>query len=190
MRKLLIAVVVVVLIVALGGLYFANELRRRIQEPFKGYETSEVFVEVPQGAASAEIRRRLVDAGVVSNDFVLRAALWWSGRSRSLQAGEYRFEQPISPLAVVDKIANGDVYTQRLTFPEGLTIAEMGKLFESHGFGPARAFIKAAADASLIKDIDPKATDLEGYLFPETYSLPRRVDASRVVGMMVDRFRA
>jgi peptidoglycan lytic transglycosylase G len=41
-----------------------------------------------------------------------------------------------------------------------------------------------------VKDLDAKARDLEGYLFPETYSLPRRADASRVVAMMVDRFRA
>ena len=68
--------------------------------------------------------------------------------------GEYRFDQPVSPLAVVDKIASGDVYTQRLTFPEGLTIAEMAKVFESRGFGPARAFIKAAGDGALVKDLD------------------------------------
>ena len=189
-RKLLVALVVVLVIVAIAGGLVANELRRRLQEPFKGYESAEVFVEVPPGAGSAEIRRRLLDARVVSDDFVLRAALWWSGRSRSLQAGEYRFDQPISPLAVVDRIASGDVYTQRLTFPEGLTIAEMGKVFESRGFGPARAFVKAANEGALVKDLDPRAADLEGYLFPETYSLPRRADASRVVAMMVDRFRA
>jgi UPF0755 protein len=189
-RKLLLALVMVGVAVAAVGALLANELRRRLQEPFKGYDTAEVFVEIPQGAGSPEIRRRLLDAGVVSDDFILRAAMWWSGRSRALQAGEYRFDQPMSPLAVVEKIASGDVYTQRLTFPEGLTIAEMAGVFESRGFGAARAFIKAASDASLVRDLDPKATDLEGYLFPETYSLPRRADASRVVAMMVDRFRA
>jgi UPF0755 protein len=190
MRKLLLAVVGVVVIVAIAGAFLTSELRGRMNEPFKGYEGTEVFVEIPQGAASPEIRRRLVESGVVSDDFILRAAMWWSGRSRSLQAGEYRFDQPMSALAVVDKIASGDIYTLRLTFPEGLTIPEMAKVFESRGFGPARAFIKAASDASLIKDLDARATDLEGYLFPETYSLPRRADASRLVGLMVDRFRA
>jgi UPF0755 protein len=189
MRKLLIAVVGVVVMAAVAAAWLTSDLRRRMNEPFKGYEGAEVFVEIPQGAGSPEIRRRLVESGVVSDDFILRAAMWWSGRSRSLQAGEYRFAQPMSPLAVVDKIASGDIYTQRLTFPEGLTIPEMAKVFESRGFGPARAFIQAATDASLVKDLDAHATDLEGYLFPETYSLPRRVDASRLVGMMVDRFR-
>jgi UPF0755 protein len=190
MRKLLLAVIGVVVVLVVAGGLLTNDLRRRLYEPYKGYQAAEQFVEIPQGATAPEIRRRLVDAGVVADDFVLRTALWWSGRSRSLQAGEYRFDQPLSPVAVVEKIASGDVYTQRLTFPEGLTIAEMGKVYESRGFGPARAFIKAASDASLIKDLDPKATDLEGYLFPETYPLPRRADASRLVSMMVDRFRS
>jgi UPF0755 protein len=190
MRKLLLALVAVIVVLAVAGALLTNEWRRRLQEPFKGYDGAEAFVEIPQGAGSPEIRRRLIDSGVVSDDFILRAAMWWSGRSRSLQAGEYHFDQPMSPLAVVDKIARGDVYTQRLTFPEGLTIAEMAKVFEARGFGPARAFIKAAGDASLIRDLDPKAPDLEGYLFPETYSLPRRADAARVVAMMVERFRS
>ena len=55
----------------------------------QGLRREEQFVEIPQGASSPDIRRRLLDARVVSDDFVLRAALWWSGRSRSLQAGEY-----------------------------------------------------------------------------------------------------
>jgi UPF0755 protein len=42
---------------------------------------------------------------------------------------------------------------------------------------------------SLIRDIDPAATDLEGYLFPETYTLPRGVPAARLIALMHDRFR-
>ena len=190
MRKLLISLVVIVLVLAAAGALVGYELRRRVHEPYRGYAGEEQFVEIPQGASSPEIRRRLVEANVVSDDLVLRAALWWSGRSRTLQAGEYRFDQPMSALAVVEKIAGGDVYTQRLTFPEGLTIAEMAKVYESRGFGSAREFIKAASDAALVKDLDPKAGDLEGYLFPETYPLTRRANASQVVAMMVDRFRS
>jgi UPF0755 protein len=190
MRKLLVTLLVVVVLLLGAGAFVANEMRGRVQEPYKGYAGTEQFVEIPQGASSAEIRRRLLESGVVSDDLSLRAALWWSGRSRSLQAGEYRFDQSMSALAVIDKIASGDVYTQRLTFPEGLTIGEMSKVFESRGFGSAREFIKAASNASLVKDLDSKAADLEGYLFPETYPLPRRADAQRLVAMMVDRFRS
>jgi UPF0755 protein len=42
----------------------------------------------------------------------------------------------------------------------------------------------------LIRDVDAQAVDLEGYLFPETYALPRAAPASRLIALMVDRFRA
>ena len=72
----------IVLLLAAAGALAANELCRRVHEPYQGYAAEEQFVEIPQGASSPEIRRRLLDAGVVSDDLALRAALWWSGRSR------------------------------------------------------------------------------------------------------------
>jgi UPF0755 protein len=90
----------------------------------------------------------------------------------------------------VERLARGDVYARRITFPEGLTIGEMAGIYESRGFGAAARFLEAAANASLIRDLDREAVDLEGYLFPETYALPRETPASRLIAMMVDRFRA
>ena len=190
MRKLLIAggVILVLALVAAG---VAGTLAwQRLNEPYKGYEADEQFVEIPPGAGTAEIRRRLIDAGVVRDELSFRAAVWWTGRAQSLQAGEFQFTRPMSAAAVVEKIARGDVYTRRITFREGLTIAEMADVFESNGFGKKAEFLAAAGDRTLIRDLDPDAGDLEGYLFPETYALPRGTPASRLIAMMVDRFRA
>ena len=65
----------------------------------------------------------------------------------------------------------------------------MARIYEQQGFGKAAAFIEAAGDPGAIRDIDPDATDLEGYLFPETYSVPRDTTAAKLVGLMVGRFR-
>lgn len=190
MKKTLIWVAAV-LVVAAGAAAFAGwSLWTRIHEPFKGYDAAEQFVTIPAGAGAADIRRRLVDAGLVRDEFTLRAALRWSGHSRGLKAGEYRFDSPMSAIEVVDKLARGEIYTRRLTFPEGLTIADMARVFETREFGKAEDFIAASQNAALIHDLDPEATDLEGYLFPETYSLPRDWGADRLVAMMVNRFKA
>jgi peptidoglycan lytic transglycosylase G len=69
-----------------------------------------------------------------------------------------------------------------------LTAAEMGQIFEMHGLGPASDFVAAARDPSPIKALDSAARDLEGYLFPETYLLPRHTDAPRLVKAMTDGF--
>jgi UPF0755 protein len=160
----------------------------RVNNPYRGYEATEQFVEIPQGAGSRAIGERLISAGVIRDLPTYRAALWMSGNGRRLQAGEYRFDRAMTPFEVLGKIARGEVYVITITFPEGLSIAEMAKIFESHGNGTASAFMQAAKDTSAIRDMDPAAKDLEGYLFPETYALPRKTDAAKLVGIMVKRF--
>jgi len=184
MKKLL-RVLFLLVLVAAGGAAF---MYWRINEPFRGFQGAEQFVDIPQGAGSLAIGDRLAAAGVIRDRSTYRAALWMTGQGRHLKAGEYRFDRPMTPFEVIDKIARGDVYVVHVTFPEGLTIAEMAQIFESHGLGPAASFIQAAKDPSPIHALDPAATDLEGYLFPETYAVPRHTDAARLVHVMVSGF--
>ena len=177
----------VLLIVAVGAALGAGVYSTQ-QRQFKGYTESETFVEIVPGSTPQAMGRALADAGVVSSQAAFRVAVWWRGAGRRLQAGEYRFDAPMTPREVVDKIARGDVYMSPLTFREGLTMREMAALFEERGFGSAKDFLKAAAREELIRDIDPQAPDLEGYLFPDTYTLPRRTTAAELVDRMVDRF--
>lgn len=181
-----IALVVVLLLVASAG---AGALMyTRASRPYRGYDGAEQFVEIPQGAGSRTIGDRLVGAGVIRDHLTYRVVLYMTGEGRRLKAGEYRFDRAMTPFEVIDKIARGDVFVINVTFPEGLTFAEMAKIFESHGLGPAAAFVHAAKDPAPIRDLDPSAKDLEGYLFPETYALPRHTDAAKLVRMMVARF--
>ena len=65
MRKLLLALLAIVLLLAIAGVVVASELRRRVHEPLKGYIEAEQFIEIPQGAGSADIRRRLSQRGAL-----------------------------------------------------------------------------------------------------------------------------
>lgn len=185
MKKLLAFLVLLLAICAGAGAWFYFNIDR----PYKGYDAAEQFVEIPQGSGSATIARRLSDAGVVQDVSRFRIALWVTGAGRRLQAGEYRFDRPMSPREVVDKMARGDVFVTPITFREGLTIRQMAALFASRGFGDAREFIAAASRGDLVQDLDPAARDLEGYLFPDTYTLPRKATAEQLVTRMVAGFR-
>ena len=184
MKRFLLALFLLFLIAGGAGAWFYFSLDR----PYKGYTAAEQFVEIPQGSGSAVIARRLAEAGVVEDVNRFRLALWVSGSGRRLQAGEYRFDRPMSPRDVADKIARGDVYGHPITFREGLTIRQMAALYESKGIGEARAFIAAARRAELVRELDPAAKDLEGYLFPDTYAVPRRSDADQLIARMVAGF--
>ncbi len=182
------AVLLVVLAIAAGTAGFA--LRARAREPFRGYAGEEQFVEVPSGAGPRTIGARLVAAGVVRDDVTFRVALWLTGRARDLKAGEYRFAGPASAVQVAERIARGEIYTRPVTVREGLNITEVADIYAASGLGSRQAFIDAAKDVSLIRDLDPGATDLEGYLFPDTYPVPRRTPATALVAQMVRGFRA
>lgn len=185
MKKL--ALLVVVLLLAAGAGAFV--LYTRVDQPYRGYDVDAQEVEIAPGSGTRAIGDALIAAGIVRDPLTYRLAVWLSGDARRLKAGEYRFDRPMTAREVVDKIAKGDVDLVRVTFREGLTIADMAALFETQGLGTAASFREAAGNAAAITDLDPAATDLEGYLFPETYAVSRRVEAAKLVAAMVDRFR-
>lgn len=186
MRRRATRFVLLVLVAAAAAGLFAGQ---RVYRPFRGYQGQERFVELSHGDSTSVIGRKLVEAGVVPDRWSFRAALALTGSARRLQAGEYRFDRPMTPIEVVARIARGEVYLRALTLPEGLRIVEMARLFESHGLGTASSFVRASRNAALVQDLDPEARDLEGYLFPETYNLSRKGGAVELVRMMVSRFR-
>jgi UPF0755 protein len=119
MKKLLgfLGLVLIAAGAAAGVMYW------RINQPYRGYEGTEQFVELPQGTGSVAIGERLVAAGVVRDTPTFRTALWMSHQGRHLRAGEYRFDRAMTPFQIIDKIARGDVFVISVTFPEGLTFA-------------------------------------------------------------------
>lgn len=177
------------LLVLIAGIGAGAWFYTSVQRPYKGYDAAEQFVEIPAGTGPAAMGRRLADAGIVRSPEAFRLAVWLKGSGRRLQAGEYRFDRPLSPAEVVDRLARGDVYVRALTFREGLTIREMAAVYEQAGFGQASEFIAASRQAALIQAIDPEARDLEGYLFPDTYTLPRSATAAHLVERMVGQFQ-
>ena len=186
MKRVVLAIAVTLLIAAAAG---GAWLVLGAERPHKGYAESERFVEIPPGAGPGAIGRRLKEAGVIRDELSFRVALWRSGQARRLQAGEYRFDRAMNPREVIDKIARGDVFIRPVTFPEGLTLRQMAQTYERDGLGAAADFVKAARNSTLVRDIDPAATDLEGYLFPNTYAMPRKSTATELVERMVTAFR-
>jgi UPF0755 protein len=188
MKKALVLLLLAFVVVG-GAAALGTALWQRPAQPFKGYDAPEQFVNLAPGSSPRVIGEKLVEAGVVRDTLTFRLALWRSGVARQLKAGEYRFDAPVSALDAVAKIARGDVFLLPITFPEGLTIDDMAAIFEARGFGPAATFKSAASDRGLVADLDPQARNLEGYLFPETYALPRHASANDLVHIMVRRFR-
>jgi UPF0755 protein len=145
---------------------------------------------VAPGSSGETVGRQLHELGLVRHPALFRALILWRGASGRIRAGEYSLDGPLSLDDIVGLLSRGEVVRRDVTFPEGKTITEMARLAATQGIAP-EAFETAARDVSLVRDLDPEATDLEGYLFPDTYDVSRRPDAAAdLVSRMVQRFRA
>jgi UPF0755 protein len=149
---------------------------------------TETFVNVAPGSSVVAIGRMLETAGVVRSRYAFDMVRWL--RRGRLQAGVYKFDHPAPVTEVYARIARGDVVTTSLTVPEGANIFDISARVEQAGLGTRQDFMAAvASQTGLIADLDPGATSLEGYLFPDTYRFPPTVTAVQMVTAMVKRFR-
>jgi UPF0755 protein len=164
----------------------AGFLAFRLFAPYGTFPTP-VYLDIPHGASSEAIAGLLTRAGVVRSrwDFLLARI----GERRVLQAGEYRFDHAASPLEVFDRIARGDVFFLSLTVPEGQNMFDVAQSAGALGLFSADAFLAAARNPAPIRDLDPQAPTLEGYLFPSTYRLNNHSTPLSVCHAMTDRFR-
>lgn len=160
-----------------------------LHTPFYGASQNEVFVKIPKGASAPAIARALVAAGVLRRELPFLLYLRWKGRTRDLQAGEYRFATQATPMEVAARLARGDVFYVSVTIPEGLTAEETISLIARQGLGATEDLRRALSRVDWIRDLDDRAHSLEGYLFPDTYRFQRDTDSELILRAMVEQFR-
>lgn len=182
MTKRLAVLLAVLALVALGWTW------RELYRAYRGYSGHLILVLGP-GTHASQATTMLVERGVLARrwPFLLR---YWLGRPRhTLKAGEYLFDRPLRPIDVYRKLIQGDVYLHAVVIPEGSDRFDMARIFHQQlGLEP-EVFLRVTEQTSAIRDLDPQAATLEGYLFPDTYRFPRGVSSAAVVATMLARFR-
>lgn len=181
--KFLLRAAIILLIALVCVLSVAYELSL----PYAAFG-GETFVDLPKGTGTVEIAARLTQAGVIAHwwEFLIIRALH---PRRALKAGEYRFTQPATVVEVYDRIARGDLFYYVLTVREGENMFDIAAAAAKLKVFPAADFLAAARSPSLVRDLDPEAPALEGYLFPSTYHLDRRTTPEGLCQIMTGRFR-
>src|SRR3981081_4400689 len=96
-----------------------------VENPYRGFSSEGVFVEIPHGSSLRTAAHELEKNGVVRSARVFEIYARRHFRRR-LQAGEYFFDQPVNTRDVFYKLANGDVYSQQFLAHEGETIFAIG----------------------------------------------------------------
>jgi len=188
MKRIVLAIGLLVLLTAsASAIWVYRDLHTPIQHTKHGQ-----YVEIQRGSSPTAVISKLADEGIIRHRWPLMVYLKLTANGSQLKAGEYDFPSPISPLGVFARLREGEQRLLRLTVVEGWArwdIANaMYKIPELQLAEPSSA-LSLMNNVSLISDLDPKAANLEGYLFPDTYDFPPETKPSEVIAIMVKRFR-
>ena len=188
MKRILIVILALALLAgAASGAWVYSDLHKPISHTKSGQ-----YIEIPKGSSPSSIVRKLSAEGVIRHEWPLKLYLKSTGKGSTLKAGEYDFPSPISPLSVLAKLQQGERRLNRITIVEGWTRWDIARAMaavpELH-LDEAHA-LDLMNNVSLIRDLDPVATNLEGYLFPDTYEFTPETSGAELVEMMVKRFRS
>jgi len=129
-----------------------------------------VEIRIEQGESFSTVVRKLRDQKVVTNEKLFSLWARYSGSEKKIHWGLYRFELPLSPSEVLNRMVLGKGIFQRVTIPEGLTVKEVADLLAKMGIVPQEQFLAAAYDSELLSSIGLQDKGIEGYLFPNTYN--------------------
>ena len=147
------------------------------------------FLMLKPGWSTKHIATELQANGVIHS---WRAFLLYHyvAKPKTLKAGEYKFDSAESALQVHARLMRGDVYVHSVTIPEGFNMFDIASAIDAAGLGSKQEFLdQAQKQTALIRDLDPEAKSLEGYLFPDTYGFTRTQTTEDIVAAMVKRFR-
>jgi len=190
MKFLKIAAIVVFLLIAVG--FFCvyqgwDQLNERV------IVDSTKLVQIPLGTSPADSMQILVREGIIQHEIPARVYMKLTGAGSRIKAGDYYFPSPISVIGVLQKLEEGGQGADKTTVIEGWNrwdIAAAMSHIQTLKLKNSEQALRLMDDARLIEDLDPKAKNLEGYLYPDTYFVYSTNSAQDIIEQMVSQFHS
>jgi UPF0755 protein len=136
------------------------------------------LIEIPEGASLSEIATLLKEERVIRSAFLLQLAVFVQGYEREIQFGDYVFDKPHSVFSVARALGIGThgLDPIRVRVHEGATVEGIATLF-------AARFERFDTERFLLE-----ASELEGYLYPDTYFFLPNADDELILRTLKQNF--
>ncbi len=189
MKGAIAALVTIVALAAAVGVGLTwREVARFRSTPYGG--TEEKVAVIPQGASARAVVRILAQTGALSSERSAWLYVRYVRRDgRPFRAGEYAFSGRLLPDQVLERVHLGQVKVYRFTVAEGLRADEIADVIGKTGVVRAEDFLAVVRDPAVAAALGLPYQSLEGFLFPDTYTVSRGISARAIADMMVARFK-
>ncbi len=190
----IIVILLLILMVLLAGIaVFALHYIDNLGEALDPSSTATLTVTIESGSTTADIGQLLVDNGIIESvdEFKLWSRI--NGYDSSYQAGIYTLSPSMSYEEIATIIVSGQVDTFTFTIPEGYTLDQVADALSEMGLVDRDVFmdllVNGDFDYDFLEDAQDNENRLEGYLFPETYTLPVGSTEEDIINVMLAQFQ-
>ncbi|MBR6472139.1 MAG: endolytic transglycosylase MltG [Firmicutes bacterium] len=183
MRKFLIVLLLLIVIAGAGGLWYVNNL----DKPKDPASTEEITIEIPEGTYASTIGEILEKNGVINSAFNFKLYLKMSKTQPNMKSGTFTLSPSMDFATIIETLETSQVSDTFVTIPEGLTIEQTAQKLADQGAGTYEGFMDAIENGSYDYGF-LKNNSLEGYLMPDTYSVPDSYDEHDIIDMILQHF--
>lgn len=134
-------------------------------------KTSQIFV-IKSGESARSIATRLKNAGLIRDQIGFFLLVKLGKSANKLEVGDYRLNAAMSAVEIIDELSHGTLDVEIRT-TEGWRLEEIALKLAKELSIPESEFLKNAR---------------EGYMFPDTYFIPKDATAGAVVKIFSDNF--
>ncbi len=163
-----------------------------LTQPQGAPDAPTVDIVIAPGDAPVAVAARLKQAGLIPSVSPWLDYLAYKGLDTGLQAGTFRLSAAQSPVAIAQALQGGDAQVTTFTMQPGWRAEEAAAALQTAGLQiTAEAFLAQVTSPpeAFARRFDlPHGATLEGFLYPETYDLPRGTDAATLVARMLSAF--
>ncbi|MFM9279192.1 endolytic transglycosylase MltG [Paenibacillus jiagnxiensis] len=188
-----VLLLLVLLLVVAGAALYLRQMMQPVQQ-----QAGTVAFTVEQGMRTSQIADLLEQKGLIRNSNVFKAYLKLTKQGSNFQAGKYEAQPGMTYEQLIAKLSSGDVVPEemiRFTVPEGFTVLQIADRLQQEGIADKEEFLKLANDPAQfdmpllahIPEDKQLRYKLEGYLFPETYELPKGSSVKEMMTAMLEQ---
>jgi len=150
--------------------------------------TEQVFV-IETGESVFTISTNLQVAGLIREASTFRVYLVWTGLDTSVQAGNFRLSPAMTAIEIAHALQDATPSEVAFGVLAGWRMEEIAAALPTSGLEiTPEAFLSAARSPSAPLDFCPAGASAEGFLFPDTYTLPRSTSADQLVSILLQGF--
>ncbi len=165
------------------------EEKKNLKANLSSLSEEEITLHIRKGMSLDEVARLLKAKGLLRSVFYFKMWASLKGASKKIKSGEYVFKKNVSSREILATLVEGRVKLYPITFPEGYNIYEMALALEKKGFLKKKDFLSLSQNPEFVYELlKEKRPSLEGYLFPDTYHIPRPLDPKKLLYKMTKKF--